>query len=223
MAIYSDLKLLFPKPGYNISYHRGYVSINETGKNVKVKEIKWEKSDFQYIDKDIIKDLSSFFQKTNSSDIFLKECDGIIFFEENGKKYVFLCELKSSFDTSDLYYAMHQIISSYIKLNMILHLLVNYTRTDYHFKAFIACLPPNKSYIPTLHKQLFLPSGSKYRDEADFSSELYVNKKVRIKPTDCEKLKGLNLGNNCLFNELTFHYIEVPDSGSINLDIHNYI
>lgn len=222
MALSDDLKSLFPK--YSFDYSRGSVTICETDANAKVNEITWINSDFHFIDTSIVKDMSSFFRIATSPKIFNLDCDGMIVFEANGKKYFFLSELKSSFDTCDLYHAMHQIISSYIKVNMLLHLLVGYKNSDYEFKAFIACLSPNGSYIRDLYKQLMMPSGSKYKTEADFASELYVDKKVDIKAIECEKLRGLNLGSNCLFTKLSFNYIEVPQGyNSATVDVTNYI
>ncbi|GHT39918.1 hypothetical protein FACS189437_04670 [Bacteroidia bacterium] len=222
MAIHADLKNLFPK--YDMHYGRRVVSIWEKDANAKVNEVKWINSDFDYIDTEIVKDLTSFFRLSQSHEIFHKDCDGIIVLEENGKKYIFLSELKSSFDTSDLYSAMHQIISSYIKINMVLHLLINYRNSDYIFKAFIISLPPQRDYISTLHKQLMLPSSSQFKVDADFSAELYVHKKVKLKATECEKLKGLQLGSNCLFKDLEFYYIDVPHGqNSITLDALSYL
>ena len=99
-----------------MEYSNKDISIKETSSQSKVKELIWSNSCFQYIDPTIVKDLTSFFQKANSSDIFHSDCDGITILEENGKKYLFLSELKSTFDSSDVFHAREQIISSYIKI-----------------------------------------------------------------------------------------------------------
>lgn len=224
MAIYSNLKSLFPV--YEMEYFRDSVLITEQSSTAKIKELKWINSCFQNIDTKIVKDLTSFFQGSGAPEVFNWDCDGIIMFEEDGNKYVFLSELKSSFSSQDLYHAKDQLISSYIKVNMILHLLPGYRKQDYVFKAFIAILPAKKSYIRDLHKELLFNRGSRYKTEAEFTDELYNSsgRCLTLKATECDKLKELPLGDNCLFNELEFYLIEVPDeSSSICLDVHDYI
>lgn len=224
MAIYSNLKTLFPN--YQMEYFPNSVLITEKSSTAKIKGLKWINSYFQNIDTKVVKDLTSFFQGCGAPEVFNWDCDGIIIFEEDGCKYVFLSELKSSFSSQDLYHAKDQLISSYIKLNMILHLLPGYRKQDYVFKAFIAILPPNMNYIRDLHKQLLCNRGSKYKTEAEFTDELYSSsgKCLKLRATECDKLKQLPLGDNCLFNELEFYLIEVPhNNSSISVDVHNYI
>ncbi len=224
MAIYSNLKSLFPN--YEMEYFYDSVLITEKNDTAKVKKLKWTNSCFQNIDTKIVKDLTAFFVENQAPEVFNWDCDGISIFEEDGHKYVFLSELKSSFSSSELYHAKDQLISSYIKINMILHLLPGYKKQDYIFKAFIVGLPANKNYIRDLHKQLFLNSGSKYKTEAEFTDELYNSseRSLTLRATECHKLKDLPLGHNCLFNELEFHFIEVPNgASSIDVDIHDYI
>ena len=192
-----------------MEYFNKDISIRETSSQSKVKELIWTNSSFQCIDPTIVKDLTSFFQKANSSDIFHNDCDGITILEENGKKYLFLSELKSTFDSRDVFHAREQIISSYIKINMVMH------------------LPPNKDYLRDLHKEQFLDCNNQYNAESEFVLDLcYGNKekKITLKPNDCYKLKKLPLGDRCLFNEMELYYIEVAeDCSSIKLDVHDYI
>ncbi|NDV57393.1 hypothetical protein [Bacteroides sp. 519] len=222
MSVSTDLKTLFPN--YDINYHIGKTTISEKGIQAKVKEIHWVNSDFHYIDTSIVKEFTQFFQKSGTPHIFHLDCDGIILFEENGKKYIFISELKSSFDMRDLYYAKDQIISSFIKINMILHLLPNYRKEDYVFKGFIACLSPNAEFIRELHKGLFFKRGNRFKTEAEFADELYHDKSIKLKASECDQLRNLPLGNNCLFNELEFHYLEVPSgNNSYTVDVLQYI
>lgn len=224
MPFCDDLKTLFPK--YSIKYCKNSVTINESSPNAKVKSVIWSNADFHYIDSMIVKDMTSFFELANSAKIFNLDCDGITIFEKNGNKYMFFSELKSSFDTRDIFHAKDQIISSYIKINMIMHLLRCYNSNDFIIKGFIICLPPNYNYLRDLYKQQLLNPGNKYKSEADFVIELcyFKEKKMQLKPTDCFNLKDLPLGNFGIFKEMEFHYIEVPnESSNITLDINNYI
>jgi hypothetical protein len=219
-----DLKVLFPK--YSMEYCKDTVSIKETSSTAKVKELIWSNSDFHKIDSTIVKDMTSFFQKANSSDIFHFDCDGIVIFEKKGKKYMFFSELKSTFSISELFSAKDQIISSYIKINMLMHLLPCYNCDDFVIKGFIACLSPKKEFMRDLYRKQLLKRGSKYKTEAEFAIDLcyYKDKKITLVPTDCFKLKGLPLGNTGIFKKIEFNYIEVPDkTSSITVDVDNYL
>ena len=99
MPFCDDLKVLFPK--YSMEYCKGAVSITENSSSAKVKELIWSNSNFHKIDSTIVKDMKSFFETAKSSDIFFLDCDGIVIFEKEGRKYMFFSELKSSFDTSE--------------------------------------------------------------------------------------------------------------------------
>lgn len=210
-----------------MEYHNNDISIKETSSQSKVKELIWTNSSFQCIDPTIVKDLTSFFQKAKASDIFHNDCDGITIFEENGKKFLFLSELKSNFDSGDVFHAREQIISSYIKISMLMHLLRCYNKEDFVVKGFIVGLPPNKDYLRDLHKEQFLDCNNQYSAESEFVLNLcYGNKekKIILKPIDCYKLKKLPLGDKCLFDEMELYYIEVPEGcSSIKLDVLNYI
>ncbi len=224
MPYYNDLKVLFPK--YSMEYCRRAVSVKESSSTAKVKELIWSNSDFHKIDSTIVKDMTSFFQKANSSDIFHLDCDGIVIFEEKGKKYMFFTELKSTFNKSELFSAKDQIISSYLKINILMHLLPCYNCDDFVIKGFIASLPPKREYLRDLYKQQFLKPGSQYQTDADFALNLcyFKDKKITLVPTDCFKLKGLPLGNTGIFKRIEFHYVEVPDgTSSITLDVDNYL
>lgn len=224
MPFCDDLKVLFPK--YSMEYCKETVSVKENSSTAKVKELIWFNSDFHKIDSTIVKDMKSFFEKAQSSDIFYLDCDGIVIFEKEGKKYMFFSELKSTFDTSDIFHAKDQIISSYIKINMLMHLLRCYNCDDFVIKGFIVCLPPKQEFLRDLYRQQFLKPGSRYQADAEFALNLcyYKDKKTTLVPTDCFKLKGLPLGSTGIFRKMEFHYVEVPEgASSITLDVEKYI
>ena len=227
MSISTDLKLFYPK--YNHAYFHDQVVIEETETKATVRKLIFKNSNFHFVDTKMIEDCTSLFHMVapsnpSSHEILKKDCDGIILFQNEADKFFFLVELKSGFSTTELFSAMHQIISSYIKSNMLMHLLATYEFSDYTFKAFIACHPPKDDYKVTLSKQLLMSTTSKYRTEAEFASNLYLKKETTIRPVDCEKLRGLNLNQKCIFPQLIFHYIEVPiGTKSVDIDVMQYV
>ena len=72
----------------------------------------------------IVKDDTSIFQKAGSNVILKEDCDGIFLTKQDGQKYIYLCELKSSFSTQQISKAKDQIIGSYLKLHSLLSLLI---------------------------------------------------------------------------------------------------
>lgn len=223
--IHKDLNILFPNS--NSSYNKGSVRISENDDKAKVKEIFWINSNFHYIDNSLIKNIKGFFNSCGSSSILCLDCDGIIIFQHNYKKYIYLSELKSTFATENIFHAKDQLISSYVKINMILNLLPNYNKKDYIFKAFIFSLSPDKDYLIELRRELMMsPNIGNYLTRSIFTDELCSQKpnKYILKPTNCMKLKGLPLGSNCLFNELEINYISIPSgSTSIKIDVTKFI
>ena len=99
MPFCDDLKVLFPN--YVMEYHKGSISVKEKSASAKVREVVWCNADFQYIDPTIVKDMTSFFQKSGAPDIFHADCDGILIFEGNdGRKYMFFSELYGAYETA---------------------------------------------------------------------------------------------------------------------------
>ena len=148
-------------------------------------------------------------------------------FEKDGKKYLFLTELKSTFDSSDIFHASTQLVSSYLKINMILHLLPCYRCEDFIVKGFIVSHEPNPSYIRDLQKAMFLPKRSKYKTDAEFVTDLLIRGRkfsTTVQPTDYHELKGLPLGERGIFSSMEIHYIPISDKQpSISIDALEYI
>lgn len=222
--ICDGLKVLFPKY-ISMSYHRDSLTIKEDGHEAKIREVVWTNSDFQNIDQLIVKDFTSFFQTAGAAGLFYDDCDNIMMFEKDGQKYLFFSELKSNFDSQDVYHAKDQIISSYLKINLLLNLIPNYKTEDFIVKGFIFSYPPDQEYLRELYrKQMFKP-GSKYKAEAEFILDLcYQSTSTTLTPLSCHKLKGLPLGERGVFQRIEIHHIQVPkDVSSITLDVQQYI
>lgn len=203
-------------------YVESDLTIHEASEQSKVKDIIWTNANFQVFDPDIAKDLTSFFQGANAGDIFDFNCDGAFLFQGDNKKYLFLCELKSTFDSSDIYKASNQIISTYIKLSMVLNLLPNYRKDDIIVKGFIFSRPADKIYLRDLHKQSMMGSKSRYPTEADFCYNLCYNKGKTyvLNFRSCHQFKDIPIGSETIADSIEFYHIpvEAPET-SITVDV----
>lgn len=214
-------------PGYpDIRYVKNSYTIHEPSSNSKVKDITWNNADFQVFDPNIAKDLTRFFKTAKSGEIFCFNCDGVFLFQGESKKYLFLCELKSTFDSTDIYHASNQIHSTYIKLSMILNLLPNFRKDDIVVKGFIISRPPAKSYLRELHKMNMMGKRNKYTTESEFCYNLCYNsaQPFVVNFNRCHQLKGIPLGTENISDQIEFHHISVDDPNtSITVDVMQYV
>lgn len=226
MSLITDLKTITPKYGHKVC--RGSVDIHEHEAKATVTKVTWSNSDFNCIDTQMIKDSTSFFEICKAPDIFRKDCDGIVLFEHAGKKYMFLTELKSGFSTQFLYKAKTQLVASFIKANMLLHMLPSYQQEDYIVKGFIVSHSPTDDFLTTLHQATSLPYNSRQRQEYNLAIRLLIDnrktKSTTLRAADFTCIHSLPLGQRGIFPKMDLHFIEVPsDQSSITLDIHDYI
>ena len=213
-------------PKYASPVQKGRVEIIEHESGAKVKKVTWIGSNFDHFDHSLAKDLTDFFKPAGSPDVFRHDCDGVILFEEDGRKYMFLTELKSNFCTQKLLEAKTQIASSFLKTNMLLHLSLCYKLEDYTIKGFIVGRPPKSDFKVSLHKGSMLSDKQKER-EYDLARRLLILSRTQsatFRPYELFCLRGLPLGNRGLFPKIELHFIEVHEPASeITLDIRNYI
>ena len=227
MEIKEFLDAVIPK--YSSPVAEGYVEILEHDikpNQLQVTKVVWNGADFQHMDHQLAKDMQSFFDKAGSPDAFRYDCDGVMLFEIGGKKYMFLTELKSGFDTEKLHHAKTQIISSFLKTNMLLHLSACYRLEDYIIKGFIIGYPPKPDFIIDAHRGSMLSPRKKER-EFDLAKRLFINNSshsIKLRPTDFFCLRGLPLGDRGIFPKIELHYIEVtPPDTQISLSVNSFI
>jgi hypothetical protein len=207
MSLPESINSLFPK--YKSKIINGNVSIEEKDPKAKLREIQFEHSEFWRIDTTMIKDFSSFFQIAESPDFLCKDCDGIVVFEYNGQKYMLIVELKSSFDTETIFYARKQIISTYIKLNILLNIIPEYKKDEYICKGVIASLNPDDNKQNWISKMLMLDDNDPEKKKVYFALNLYNDKERTITKDLCQEMSSCELSNKCMFDKLTFNYIGV--------------
>lgn len=224
MAFSDFFKIITPQ--YPCLLYRDCVDIIEHEPDAKVKKVTWCGADFHHMDHQMAKDMKGFFDMAKSPEVFRHDCDGIIWFEKDGRKYMFLTELKSNFDTSKLNEAKTQIVSSFLKTNMLLHLSTVYRLEDYTIKGFIVGYPPKPDFKVNLYKGSMLSDKKKER-EYDLAKRLLILSKdhsIELKPSEIFCLRGLPLGDRGIFPKIELHFIEVPNgSKEITLNVDYFI
>ncbi|WP_348725890.1 hypothetical protein [Parabacteroides goldsteinii] len=152
----------------------------------------------------IVKDHTSLFSKAGSNEVLKEDCDGIFFTERNEQKYIYLCELKSSFSTQQISKAKNQIVGSYLKLHSLLSLLQSYNPDEWTVKGVIA------SFIPKDEQQAYL---LKKKEEGNkvcgFCYNLNRDKRYHMPKMDCCKFYS-----PMKVPDLTLHYVSVPDNSA---------
>lgn len=139
------------------------------------------------------------------------DCDGIVFFEKNGQKYILFCELKSSYVLEDIVHAKDQLVGSYVKMKGILSTIQGYKSDDYKPVGLIV------SYEPTQEQ---LTNISKIDDKRSvFALTLNHNKVYHMPAKRCNKFFcPLAVGN------FDIYYVAVPNrQTSFSTDMNNII
>lgn len=206
-----DLNKLLPAY-QDIGYSQGSYTVHESSADSKIKDVTWVNADFQVFSTNIAKDLTGFFNSAKSGEIFCFDCDGAFLLQGDNRKFLFLCELKSTFDSSDIYHACNQITSTYIKLSMVLNLLPNYRKDDVMVKGIIVSRPAKEDYLRDLHKQSMMGQMSKFTTESEFCYELcyQASQAYVLKLKKCHQLKGIPLGQETMSDQIEFYHIPVP-------------
>ena len=147
----------------------------------------------------LVKDDSSIFVKAGTKDLLREDCDGIFLTEQEGKKYLYLCELKSTFSTQQITKAKNQLIGSYLKLHSLFSLLQAYHPEEWIVKGIIVSFAPDTETVNLLSK------NREQNKAYDFCFCLYRDKKYTMPTANCQQFFApLNLP------ELTLHYLAVP-------------
>lgn len=218
MALDDFLKVVVPE--YASDRQVGACTVREQDSGATLKSVEWSNGSFVKMDHSMSKDLTGFFSKAKSPEIFRYDCDGVIFFEEDGRKYMFLNELKSGFSTQDLYHAKQQIISSFLKTNMLMHLSSVYHIEDFIVKGFIFTRRPKPDFLVSLYRGDMDRSDSSKMAEYRLATRMLVDgtsvrvapniTRICLKPTECLSLKGLPLGDRGIFKQLELYHVIVP-------------
>lgn len=152
----------------------------------------------------IVKDDSSIFQKAASNNVLKEDCDGIFFTERNGQKYIYLCELKSSFSTKMICKAKDQVVGSYLKLHSLLSLLQSYNPLEWQVKGIIVSFALDKEQQAYLLRQK--EAGNR---TCGFCYNFNRDKRYDMSMSACCRFYfPMNVP------DLTLHYISVPNKNA---------
>lgn len=141
-------------------------------------------------------DSVSFYSKAGCQDPMLLNSDGIFFAEVDGRKCLFVCELKSSFGVTQISHAKEQVVGTLLRLQAQLSILQSLPEWEYHGVIV--------SYEPT-DNQLVVASKLTSRD-ASFSKYLCTKKHKLISSSIANKYYA-----PLALPDINIHYVAVPD------------
>lgn len=230
-AIENTIRAIFPSTAAGMVSCGLASHILERDKGATFTSVDWTNGYFMTFDPTIAKDMTSFFSKYKAPEVFRKDCDGVMIFEENDKRYLFLTELKSSFDTTRVCEAKTQLLSSYLKINMLLNLTQGWKNEGTIVKGFIVSPAPNKDKRAEWKRDARAAANSSKR--FDYSDKIFCGKLLNCidqkKPMllhgyDSHHLAPCRLGERGIFPEMELHYVEVPaGQTSLTLDARQYL
>lgn len=140
------------------------------------------------------------------------DCDGILLFEKDGRKYMLICELKSKpDDKQDILKARKQIVGSYIKMNALMGTLSGVKTSEYIPIGLIVSFLPMSSTINAL---------SKAKDEeSSFLTLLFKKNKV-----DFNKLVLNSIFKPFETTDISIYFCGVPNrQRTYSIDINTII
>ena len=225
-AIENTFRAIFAQDAPNLISFGATSSIHENGADATFTDLTWTNAEFLTFNPAIAEDMSGFFTKHSARQVFLKNCDGVMMFEEDGRRYLYLSEMKSSFKFDDIAEAKSQLLSTYLKLNMLLNLASGYHNEDITVKGFIISHGPDAEKKADLRKYRQLPEKKRKKAHYNFCLKLLEKGKKgwHIRPSESYNLAPCRLGERGIFPELELHYVEVPaGQTSLTLDARKYL
>lgn len=155
------------------------------------------------ISNQIVKVASGLYGKVSQYKLLTKDCDGIFVTEKEGKRYLFLCELKSRFIVKEIVSAKDQIIGSYLKLHGLFSLLQAYKQEAWEIRGIIA------SFTPTDEVLSFMSKTRETSPAERFCYNLNRDSVYQMPKDNC-----LCYYNPLCMNGITIHYIPIQNKSS---------
>lgn len=155
---------------------KSQIEIVESENNSKINSVIIKDDvDFLSINNDFTENLNGGLFSSNQTlkDALNKKCDGTVIFGKKDQKFIYLIELKSGFNPSKITLACKQIISTYMKINILLSFLTTHTKDNYKFSGFIVMQNPRIENFTTISKKMEKPDWR-------FAYNLQKNKSLEI-------------------------------------------
>ena len=119
---------------------------------------------------------------------------------EADRKFIYICEIKSSFIADNIVKAKDQVVGSYLKLHSLLSLLQSYKQSEWTVRGIIASFTP-----PAEKVQDFLRKKSTGDKVSSFCYDFQRDKKYVMPEDKCKKyFSPLNVP------EITLYHVSVP-------------
>lgn len=229
-AICNTLKILFPAKGPQMARLAAVALIDERDPGASFTQFEWTGARFLTLQPTIAKDMSAFFQSYGASPLFYKDCDGITLFEDKERRYMFLTELKSSFDNR-IAEAKHQLLSSLLKINLLLTLTPGWEIEKTVIKGFIVSPRPGEAKASEWKRDYRRHVNSarrhEFRKEAFFGQLLTLADRrlpLTLTPEASHHLGPCHLGARAVPPRFDLYYIPVPDGAkSYTLPVAPYL
>lgn len=141
-------------------------------------------------------DTVSFYGKSGSPAPMRFNCDGIFFSEIEGRKCLFICELKSSFGASQIAHAKEQIMGTALRLKAQMSILLSHP--DWEIHGVIVSYEPTENQLISVNK---LTS-----QDAGFSKYLFTKGHKEITAERLAKYYA-----PMAMPSITIHYVAVPE------------
>lgn len=225
--ILETFRAIFPHASSSMVWVDDTSTIVERESGAELRKAEWTNSEFLTFDPGIAKTMSGFFKSQGAVEIFRKDCDGVMMFENGSERYMYLTELKTSFGTKEISKAKSQILSTFLKMNMLLNLAPGYKTERLNVKGFIISREPDAEFKSDLRKSGMLAEA---RPDYRFCHKLIRNGECTLNPTQAIKswdiepsasfnLRNCKLGERGIFSSIALHYIPLPkDADFVTLD-----
>ena len=232
-AIANSIQGIFPKTHKQMAWFDNRCIVTETGPNASFTKLIWTNAQFLILNSNLAKDLKGFFEKNKSVGLFHDDCDSLILFEHADERFLYASEMKSSFNTKEIAHAKEQLISSILKINMLLNLTQYWQLEKTKVKAFIIAPSPVDSelideWIRDWQKKEHGDLRVKSNPVTIFCGKLLWHwrkgKPLLVTPTNSFHLGPCKIGERGFPNCLELRFIDVPAGDStLTLDALSYI
>lgn len=149
------------------------------------------------------------------------DCDGAFFVEKDGKNYLVMLELKSSYSKDSLCKAKKQFLSSFHNLMSELHGLINYNPTDVKVCCMLASHPLKTEEMVKFLKWKYDGNGLDGYATRAIHYAMHPEDYTIFYKSEDRTIDAAPLRESHLFSEAPMFHLPVPEnseSGIFNID-----